>query len=170
MKIMKKNRRLLFLFTLITILFQSQAYSQIVCIDNLVAALQPAGSGTSSVTIWASDIIENDGEIEDGQISLDNVAYSDFITFDCDDLGTHVIYAQGTDQNGVQTCWGNLTIEDKLKPVPYAQNITVSLNGGNSITISPSAVDAGSFDNCSIESVSLSQTTFTSNGAYIVCN
>ena len=166
---MKKNRRLLFLIALLFVLSDNFAISQIVCNSNIVAALAPSSSGSgSSLKIFAQSIVENDDEVDNLQISLDNVNFADFLTFYCEDIGSHTVYAKG-DINGVQsTCFSTLTVEDKLKPVAYAQNVTVSLNGGNSVTVLPSVVDAGSFDNCSIASMSLSQSTFTSNGSYVV--
>lgn len=90
----------------------------------------------------------------------------DFVPLDCDDIGTFVY--EVVDPATGNTCWGNIVVEDKLKPIPYAQNLSVSLNGGNSVSITPEDVDAGSFDNCEIESMTLSQSTFTANGTYTV--
>jgi len=164
---MKKNRRLLLLFTLLCFLFQSNAYSQLACKSNIVGALSSTTGGDATLKLFAQSVVEND-DVPDLQISKDNVIFADFLTYDCDDVGEHVVYAKGTVDGTIQNCFSNLTVEDKIKPFPYAQNVTVSLNGGNSVTVLPSFVDVGSIDNCSIESMSLSQTTFTDNGLYNV--
>ena len=165
---MKKNRRLMFLMALLFVLSNNLAISQLVCNSNVVGALSISTSGNdSSLKIYPQNIVENNN-VPDLQISLDNVIFADFLTFYCDDIGSHTIYAKGTVNGVVETCFSTLTVEDKLKPIAYAQNVTVSLNGGNSVTVLPSVVDAGSFDNCSIASMSLSQSTFTANGTYNV--
>ncbi len=166
MKIMKKNRRLLLLFALICFLFQSNAYSQLICEANIVGALSSTADG-STLKLYAQSVVEN-SDIPDLQISKDNVIFSDFLTYDCDDIGANIVYAKGTVNGVVQNCFANLLVEDKLKPVPYAHNnTTVSLNGGNSVTVLASTVDAGSFDNCGIESMTLEPSTFTANGTYL---
>lgn len=150
-------------------LFQSNAIGQLVCESNIVAALSSSSQGNSTVKIYAESVAQGaDGneDIPDLQISKDNVIFADFLVYDCDDIGMHVIYAKGTVDGTVQNCFSDLTIEDKIKPVPYAQNITVSLNGGNSVTVPAASVDAGSFDNCSVESITLSPDTFSENGTY----
>ncbi|MDF1696772.1 MAG: T9SS type A sorting domain-containing protein [Saprospiraceae bacterium] len=165
---MKKNRLLSMVATLICLLWCSLSFGQLTCTSNIVGGLTETGTGGEpSLRIYAQDIVANTN-VSDLQISYDNVVFYDFLDFYCEDLGDNTVYAQGTINGTLQNCFSTITIDDIINPTPYAQNITVSLNGGSSVTIDPSQIDAGSFDNCGIESMSLSQSTFTENGAYEV--
>lgn len=57
-------------------------------------------------------------------------------------------------------CSIQVTVLDTVAPVVLTENLTVYLSIGDQITISPDQIDNGSFDNCTIESMSLSQDTF----------
>jgi subtilisin-like proprotein convertase family protein len=62
--------------------------------------------------------------------------------------------------NPIQTCSFDVTITDAENPVASCQNITVALDGSGNATITASAVDGGSSDNCAIVSKTVSQTNF----------
>jgi len=123
--------------------------------------------------IYPEDILEGGPyNLENMQIGLydengTQEDYGDFLTLDCDDIGE--VWVEVFDVTTNNSCWGTWTIEDKMKPIPYTiEGLTYSLNGGNSVTVPVSAVDAGSFDNCGIASMTLSQSTFTAVGTYNV--
>ena len=122
--------------------------------------------GSGSVTVDAEEM--NDG-------STDNCVIDDFVfrkdapgngpyeptkTFDCTDIGTHLmrfraIDASGNDDND-NTC--SVTVEDNVPPVAICQDITVTLSAGdtppNEADVFAAAVhgtpfiDNGSNDNC----------------------
>ncbi|MCC1484848.1 T9SS type A sorting domain-containing protein, partial [Winogradskyella immobilis] len=54
-----------------------------------------------------------------------------------------------------------ITLQDTTDPTPVCQSIIINLNGSNSIDITASDIDGGSFDNCGTVTLSVSQTTFT---------
>jgi len=67
-----------------------------------------------------------------------------------------------TDANNCQTTFSFsiVTSEDVTIPTVLTQNLTFEADP-NGITLGPEAFDAGSFDNCGIVSLSISQSTFT---------
>ena len=64
------------------------------------------------------------------------------------------------------SCITFITIEDNITPTMIGQNITVNLEGNPSITVTPEEVDNESFDNCSIVSLTLTPSTFTTVGTF----
>ncbi|QIE59018.1 HYR domain-containing protein [Rasiella rasia] len=83
-------------------------------------------------------------------------------TFTCANVGIQTVTLTVTDTAGnMSTCNATVTVEDTIPPTAVCQDISVSLGTENSVTILPSDVDGGSSDNCSIASISVSQTTFT---------
>ena len=103
-----------------------------------------------------------------GQVSsgpADNCAISQVVLgtsqLDCADLGPNNINVLALDVNGNSaSCNAVLTVADQLVPEAICvPSLTVGLNNG-SVTISTAQIDAGSYDNCSIVSSSIDQTTF----------
>lgn len=64
--------------------------------------------------------------------------------------------------NNKKTCLRTFEITDQEMPNALCQDLTISLNGG-STTITPQQIDNGSTDNCGIQSLSLSQSSFNCN-------
>jgi hypothetical protein len=83
-------------------------------------------------------------------------------SFNCNDLnGPVMITLTVTDNNGnVQTQTAQITLEDQMAPIAQAQNVTVYLDANGSATLTPQMVNNGSSDNCSIDSLWISQTAF----------
>lgn len=66
-----------------------------------------------------------------------------------------------TDISGLTSqCQSNVQFSDTIPPTPFCQNATVFLEQTGQVTISPSAIDNGSYDNCQITSMTLDKTTF----------
>lgn len=66
-----------------------------------------------------------------------------------------------SDQIAGCTSTASVTVAiDAIKPTVVCKNISVPLNGSGNATIIASQLDNGSFDNCSIASMSLSKSTF----------
>jgi len=67
-----------------------------------------------------------------------------------------------TDVNGnVSTATATVTVQDNIKPTVVTQPVTVQLNASGAASITPSQINNGSTDNCSIASYSLDKTSFT---------
>jgi hypothetical protein len=66
-----------------------------------------------------------------------------------------------TDVNGnSSTCTTVVTLTDNVNPVAICQNVTVQLDATGNGSTSAAAANNGSFDNCAIASLVLSQTAF----------
>jgi gliding motility-associated-like protein len=82
--------------------------------------------------------------------------------FDCSNLGVNsiVLYANDSSGNvGIDTFVVNVV--DTLAPVVQVRNDTLYLDSNGVALLTVSQVDSNSFDNCGIDSLWLSQTTFT---------
>ncbi|MEN0002667.1 MAG: T9SS type A sorting domain-containing protein [Bacteroidota bacterium] len=82
-------------------------------------------------------------------------------TFFCEDIGDNTVTLTVTDVNGnSSSCTATVTISDNRDPIMSCQDATVYLNANGEVTLTSAQVDAGSTDNCAIDQLSLSQTTF----------
>jgi len=61
----------------------------------------------------------------------------------------------------VSTATAIVTVVDNIAPTAISQNETISLDATGNASITAAAVNNGSYDNCSISSITLSQTAFT---------
>ncbi len=84
-------------------------------------------------------------------------------SFDCSHLGENTITLTVTDAEGnSSTCTAIVTVEDSIAPVALCvAPFTIELDADGQATITAADIDAGSTDNCSIASMTLSQSTFT---------
>jgi gliding motility-associated-like protein len=103
------------------------------------------------------------GDVDNG--SSDNCAISTMTisqsSFDCSHLGANTITLTVTDNSGnVSTCTSTVTVIDNIAPTAICQDITVYLDSTGNVTIDSTDTDNGSTDNCSIVTMSLSQTAF----------
>ena len=81
--------------------------------------------------------------------------------FDCSDLGANTVTLTVTDSAGnAGTCSATVTIQDTVPPVALCQNGEVFLDGTGHATLSVAQIDSGSYDNCGIASIVLSQTAY----------
>ncbi len=77
-------------------------------------------------------------------------------------IGTTTVNCIATDGSGnTAECSFTVTVEDNVAPIASCQNFTGALDASGSVTISVSDIDNGSSDNCGIEDMFLSKTTFT---------
>jgi hypothetical protein len=112
----------------------------------------------------AGMVVITAGDVDGG--STDNCAIASLSvspnTFTCADVGTQTVTLTVTDAAGnTSTCEATVTVEDTIPPTAVCQDITVSLGDENTVTILPGDLDGGNSDNCSVASVTASQTTFT---------
>lgn len=103
-------------------------------------------------------------EVDNG--SVDNCTILSYSlsqdTFDCNDLASnpHAVQLYVIDQSGnADTCTTQVTVQDTIAPTAICQNDTLYF-AGNPILINATSLDAGSFDNCALQSFILSQDTF----------
>ncbi|MCB9185392.1 MAG: HYR domain-containing protein [Flavobacteriales bacterium] len=86
---------------------------------------------------------------------------SDVTDFDCSNVGVNTVILTATDANGnVSTCSADVTVEDNVDPTAVCQDITVYLDGSGNVSIVAADVDGGSFDNCAIDNLAVSQDAF----------
>ncbi len=117
------------------------------------------------------DIVINGNDIDNG--SSDNVGIVSYEanpnSFTCNELGENTVTLTIFDAAGnLDTCTAIVTIEDDINPTIIGQNVTANLDGNPSVTVLASTVDNGSFDNCSIDNLTLTPDTFTAIGTYNV--
>ena len=85
----------------------------------------------------------------------------DVTSFNCSNIGANTVTLTVTDNNSATaTCTSTVTVEDNQAPIAICQNITVALNGTGNASITATAVNNGSSDNCSI-TMSAAPTAFT---------
>jgi len=101
--------------------------------------------------------------------SSDNCAIAslsvDQSTFDCSEIGINTVVLTVTDVNGnMATCNATVIVEDNLPPVVACQDLTVYLDALGQIGISPNDIDAGSLDNCAIDTMYVTPNEFTCSG------
>jgi hypothetical protein len=120
---------------------------------NIVISLNAANN---SATITPADI--NNGST-DG-CGIDTI-YLSKLSFNCSNIGDNVVTLYAKDVNGnIGSGTAVVTVHDTVNPVAHAQNITAYLNGNGTVTVSPTSLNNGSTDNCTVANYSLSKTIF----------
>lgn len=120
--------------------------------DDITIQLDASGNAN----IIAADI---DGGSTDNCGVVDTIL--DISTFDCADIGPNTVTLTVVDANGNQsTCTAIVTVEETVPPIAVCQDIVIQLNASGSVTIAAADVDAGSTDNCGIDSLSVTPSTF----------
>ena len=86
--------------------------------------------------------------------------------FDCSNVGENQVTLTVTDIHGNSSeSTAVVTVEDKVAPIAVAQNLTIQLDETGVASVTAEQVNNGSTDNCSIASLSLSQTDFGCSNA-----
>jgi len=65
------------------------------------------------------------------------------------------------ESNNVSTATATVTVVDNIAPTAIAHNVIIYLDANGNASTTAAAVNNGSYDNCTISSLALSQTTFT---------
>jgi hypothetical protein len=82
-------------------------------------------------------------------------------SFDCNDLGDHVVILTVRDQSlNMDTCHARVHVSDTIAPTAVCQDVTITLDGSGSQSLAASQIDAGSSDNCQIQDLSLDMINF----------
>ncbi|MCF6212531.1 MAG: HYR domain-containing protein [Flavobacteriaceae bacterium] len=99
--------------------------------------------------------------IDNGSYDNCSVTLSlDLTGFGCENVGVNTVTLTGTDPSGnVSTATAQVTVEDNIFPTVITQAFTTTIMGGVA-TVTPTDVDGGSYDNCGIQSMSVSPSTF----------
>ncbi|NQV54041.1 MAG: T9SS type A sorting domain-containing protein, partial [Flavobacteriales bacterium] len=98
--------------------------------------------------------------------SLDNCGidtlYLSQYTFDCSDTGAFAsVWLYAVDFSGnVDSAQASVEIIDSLAPTVITQNLVAYLDASGQVTVTADSADAGSSDNCAIDSMYLGQSTF----------
>jgi large repetitive protein len=84
-------------------------------------------------------------------------------TFTCNNVGliNNVVLTVTDTAGNSSSCVAVVTVEDNIPITVLCQDITVTLDNNGEVSVDPEDVDAGSFDNCDITNMSLSQDFFT---------
>jgi len=107
----------------------------------------------------------NISEVEAG--SSDNCGINaqslSHIQFSCMDLGTPLLvdYIVTDPSMNADTCVASVMVKDNIKPTATCQPHTIYLDSNGQGNLQPLDVEAGSFDNCGINTQSLSHIQFT---------
>ena len=129
--------------------------------DNIVptvvtqdATLQLDANGVATLT---TNDIDNGSSDNCGVASLSLSQTS----FNCSDVGVNTVILTVVDDNGnSNTGTATVTVEDTVNPTAVCQDVTLTLDGNGTAALLASDIDGGSTDNCSISSLSASQTSF----------
>ena len=125
------------------------------CADFVV---QLDASGQAVIT--TSDIDNNsDDNCAVASLALDQE------NFDCSEVGINTVTLTVTDVNGNEsTCSATVIVEDNVPPVMACQDITVYLDALGEVSILPTDVDAGTTDNCELDTLYVTPNQFTCSG------
>ncbi|MCC9065442.1 gliding motility-associated C-terminal domain-containing protein [Flavobacterium piscisymbiosum] len=104
-----------------------------------------------------------ESQIDNG--STDNCAIAtitlDKKDFDCANIGDNTVTLTVTDVNGnSDSKTATVTVEDKVKPIVFTQNITIQLDAFGNAVITEAEIDNGSTDNCTIATITLDKKDF----------
>ena len=111
-----------------------------------------------------TSMVDNGSYDNSGITSMELSQYS----FDCQDIGINQIQFSVFDAAGnSDNAQANVEVLDTVSPIAIAQNITTDLDSGFA-QIDVADVNLNSSDNCQIDTMTLSQSTFTTPGTYTV--
>jgi gliding motility-associated-like protein len=140
-----------------------------VIVEDLTA---PNASCNASVTVILD--ASSNGTLTPAEVDLgssDNCTLATLTlsktSFNCGDIpgNPHTITMLATDQSGnLDSCTAQVSVLDTVDPVALCIPGTLNLSlVGSTVSTTVAAVNNGSTDNCAIQSISLSQTTFDCN-------
>ncbi|HAA13999.1 MAG TPA: hypothetical protein DCE41_20840 [Cytophagales bacterium] len=142
---------------------QSSANATITVVDST----SPTLAARNNLTLY----LDSQGSASLAAVDLDNgssdncsiASYAASQTaFTCSDVGTVPVTFTVTDPSGNQSSTSvNVIVVDSVKPSVTAVTLDVYLGANGSVTVSESDLYTGVSDNCSVASISVSDTTFT---------
>jgi|GEM_PF-1610626 len=135
--------------------------SYVTVIDQAAPALWPNDTTLYLDTLGMVSVtaVEIDSSTSDA-CGVDSVWISKD-TFTCVDVGVQTIEFSAIDVNGnSDTTTVSVTVLDTVLPTVVARDLAISLDATGSFTITADTIDSASYDNCSIDTIWLSQSTF----------
>jgi PKD repeat protein len=131
-----------------------QSVSSLIAIcQNITLPLD--ASGNASIT---ADDVDNGSGANCGAAILS----IDQSQFTCANLGANTVTLTATDGLGnSETCASTVTVVDLIPPTAVCQNITVNLDASGNANITAAQIDNGSSDNCGIQNIVVSPSSFT---------
>jgi hypothetical protein len=117
------------------------------------AALNAAGMAT----ITTGDVYQS-GADNCGVVNQVSVVPN---TFTCANLGPNTVVLTVNDGNGnTATCNAVVTVVDLIPPTMLCKSIIVALNAAGNVSVTPAQVNNGSFDNCTLSTLTLAPNSF----------
>ncbi len=117
--------------------------------------------------ILTVDLVDNN--------STDNLGITGYVLsqtdFNCANIGSNIVQLTVHDAAGnSSSCNANVVIVDLLGPTVMTQNISVYLDENGHVAVSASEIDNGTFDNCELDTIFISQTAFSclNSGANVI--
>ena len=140
--------------TCVAVVTVQELQAPIVICQDITIALDAAGMAS----ITPADI---DGGSSDNCAIASMTINND--SFTCANVGIpNNVTLTVTDTAGnVSSCSAIVTVEDTIPISAICQNITVNLDNDGEVIIQPEDIDGGSFDNCGVSNLSISQSLFT---------
>lgn len=124
----------------------------VIRVKNLTVNLDESGLAKISAEDVDTGTTDNKGI---GELSLSKSE------FNCNDVGANQITFKAIDINGNESTEKvTITVREKILPTVKTKNFILMLDEEGNGTLKPEDIDDGSFDNCKIESMSLSKSTF----------
>ncbi|REE00467.1 LamG domain-containing protein [Marinoscillum furvescens] len=122
--------------------------TELACMDTTLAL-----NAYGKAQLIADDIINS-------CFSVSNITLSQ-TEFDCSDLGVNQVTISSVNSAGdTISCTANITIIDQIAPRLLNQVVYIDLPASNTVTLSDSVLTSYFVDNCKVQSVTASQTTF----------
>jgi gliding motility-associated-like protein len=117
--------------------------------------LQLNAAGTATLTAAQVD----NGSSDNCSIATLTVSPT---SFTCANVGPNTVTLTATDASGnTSSQTAVVTVQDQVGPTVVTRPLTVLLNAAGSATITPAQINNGSTDNCSINTITVSPSTFT---------
>lgn len=140
----------------------------LICVEQLSVSLDDV---TGSVVLNGEDLIDFDAMNQEDLCHVEQYVLDGVDLFDCTDVNTtQAVSVLALDFEGEQLsqCSVDVTILDQISPTAICKDLTIELNQDGIVEITPEMVDNGSFDNCEIVSMQLSESQFNATGQYQV--
>ena len=111
-------------------------------------------TGAASITAAQVDNGSSDN------CSVDSL-YLDQTAFDCSETGVNVVTLTAVDPSGnSSSVTADITVLDTISPSVIAQNMTTYLDAAGNANITSQEIDAGSLDNCGIDTMTVVPSSF----------
>ena len=120
--------------------------------QNITLYLDAAGQATTTASAIDNNSFDNCGI---ASLTIDSTS------FDCSEIGANTVTLTATDVNGnTNSATATVTVLDTLSPTVLTQNITLYLDANGQASTTALVIDNGSFDNCSVDTITLDSTNF----------